>query len=71
MPSRCFFGMRSWIVEATGGQAVVQTELMCLRPIDKDKRVAKDRNGVMVLQKGSPAIYYSHWNLGRLNNGPT
>jgi len=41
--------MRSWIVEATGGQAVVQSELLAMRPLDKMKRIAKERNGVIVL----------------------
>jgi len=46
--SRNFFGMRSWITTATGGEAVVTSELLPMRPRDRTQELKKERNGVFV-----------------------
>ncbi|CAD7958168.1 unnamed protein product [Amoebophrya sp. A25] len=48
IPSRCFFGMRAWVGDITGGQAALTCEMIPPRAVDKNLTPNADRGGVFI-----------------------
>lgn len=61
IPARGLIGLRTRLLNATRGEAIIHHRFDCYKPVEGD--VPRRKNGVMVSQVGGQAVAYALWKL--------